>query len=137
FLLFPNASLDRKNPLAADSAFVLPGTVDGGEHAWTVTSAGGREHFLVVVSPEPVPEIEEDLDRIPPATPGRAIAYAPLGERSLRRLRGVGGMDRLPPNTAAPSRPSRAFERFRGLAGRETGIEGIWVRQIVLENPRR
>ncbi|MGH7724510.1 MAG: serine/threonine-protein kinase [Candidatus Eiseniibacteriota bacterium] len=136
YVLFPNPRLDAQNPLAPESTFILPGTVGSGEHAWTVTSAGGREHFLVVVSPEPVPEIEADLDRYPLREPGRPISYAPVGDASLEVLRGVGSMARLPRETARPSSPSRAFERFRSLAGRETGIRGIWVRQIVFENPR-
>ncbi len=142
YLLFPHRKVATQNPLAADSTFVLPGAVGAvgavgeGEHAWTVTSAGGREYFLVVVSPEPVPEIEADLDRFDAPRAGRSIDYAPVGEASLERLRGVGGMTRLPPETAQPTTPSRAFERFRSLAGREAGIQGIWVRQIVFENPR-
>jgi len=101
-----------------------------------VTSAGGREQFLVVVSPAPVPEIEADLDRFPAPTPGRSIEYARVGEATLERLRGVGGTAELPRTTTRPAAPSRAFERFRSLAGRETAVQGIWVRQIVFENPR-
>ena len=41
-----------------------------------MTSRGGREHFLVVASPAPVPEIESELARLPHATPDRPIRYA-------------------------------------------------------------
>jgi hypothetical protein len=139
FLLFPQSRLATKNPLAGDSTFVLPGVLAGagdGEQAWTVTSAGGREHFLVVVSPEPVPEIEADLGRLPEAKPGRPIEYARVGEATVERLRGVGGMAELPREAAKPAPRSRAFDRFRALAGRETDVRGVWVRQVVLENPR-
>ncbi len=136
YLLFPQPQFEARNPLAPDSTFVLPGPVGDKEHAWTVTSAGGREHFLVVVSPTPVPEIEGDLDRFPAPTPGRPIDYARVEDATVERLRGVGGTTELPRETSRPAAPSRAFERFKSLAGRETGIQGIWVRQIVFENPR-
>jgi hypothetical protein len=136
YLLFPQARFDAGNPLVPDSTFVLPGTVGDREQAWTVTSAGGREHFLVVVSPAPVPEIEADLDRFPAPTPGRTVDYPSVEDATLERLRGVGGTTELPRQAARPAASSRAFERFRSLAGRETGVQGIWVRQVVFENPR-
>jgi eukaryotic-like serine/threonine-protein kinase len=136
FLLFPQPRFDVQNPLPADSTFVLPGTVGGKENAWTVTSAGGREHFLLVASPEPVPEIEADLVRLPAAQPGRPIEYATVGEAAMERLRGVGGVAELPASTPRTESRSRVFDRFKSLAGRENGIRGVWVRQIVLENPR-
>lgn len=137
YLLFPQPRFDARNPLAADSAYVLPGTADGREAAWRVTSAGGREHFLVVVSPEPVPEIEAELERLPAPEPGRGVTYARVGEGAVARLRGVGGVVDLPEAAAPPPASSRVFERFRALGGRESDVRGVWVRQIVLENPER
>jgi hypothetical protein len=40
------------------------------------------------------------------------------------------------PEPAAPRRAG-VVERFAALAGRETGVRGVWVRQITLENPLR
>jgi eukaryotic-like serine/threonine-protein kinase len=137
YLLFPQPRFDVSNPLAADSAFVLPGPVGGLENAWTVTSVGGREYFLVVASPEPVPEIEAELARLPAPTPGRPIDYARVGDAAVERLRGVGGLSEMPRDPARPAPTSRAFDRFRALAGRESGVHGVWIRQIVLENPGR
>jgi hypothetical protein len=137
YLLFPQPRFDVRNPVPADSMLVLPGTVGGKENAWTVTSPGGREYLLVVVSPKPLPEIEADLGRLPPPQPGRPIEYAKVGEEAVERLRGVGGVSELPSTEAPPVVRSPAFDRFRALAGRESDIQGVWVRQIVLENPRR
>jgi eukaryotic-like serine/threonine-protein kinase len=137
YLLFPQPRFDTKNPLAADQSFVLPGPVGGRENAWTVTSAGGREYFLVVASPEPVGELEAELSRLPAPTPGKPITYAKVGDGTIELLRGVGGVSEVPAGTAAPAPRSRAFDRFRALAARETGVRGVWVRQIVLENPGR
>jgi len=136
YLLFPQPRFDVRNPLPADSALVLPGTVDGHEYAWSVTSAGGREHVLLIASPTPIQEIEADLARLPRAIPGRPIAYAPIGSSSVEHLRGIGGMVRSSPGATSPP-PSLVFDRFRALAGRETEVHGVWIRQIVLENPGR
>jgi hypothetical protein len=137
YLLYPQPRFDSHNPLPAESTFVLPGTVEGKESAWSVTSAGGREHFLVVASLEPVPEIEAELASIPAAAPGRPIEYARVGPVAVQRLRGVGGVVDAPPVAQPPAERSPAFERFRALAGRETEVRGVWVRQFVLENPGR
>lgn len=137
YLLFPQPRFDVRNPVPADSTFVLPGSIGGKENAWTVTSPGGREYLLVVVSPRPLPEIEADLGRLPPPQPGRPIEYAKVGEAAVERLRGVGGVSELPASAAPAVARSRAFDRFRALAGRESDVHGVWVRQIVLENPRR
>jgi hypothetical protein len=135
YLLFPQPLFDAKNPLPADSTRVLPGTVGGNEQAWTVTSAGGREYFLVVVSPEPLPELESELAHLPAPTPDRAVEYARVGPATVERLRGVGGLTELPQGSVAPTPRSPLFARFRALSGKETDVHGVWVRQIVLENP--
>ena len=135
YLLYPQPRFNVRNPLPADSMVVLPGRVDGEEYAWTVTSAGGREHVLVVASLTPIQEIEADLEKLPGSKPGRPIAYAPVGDASVEHLRGIGGMDPLSPG-AVPPLPERVlFDKFRSLAGRETDVHGVWIRQIVLDNP--
>src|SRR5204863_16990 len=77
FLLFPAPALDRRNPLSPDSLTFLPGPIGGRENGWIVTSRGGREHFLVVASPEPVAALEQELVRVPRADPGRALRGEP------------------------------------------------------------
>jgi len=135
YLLYPQPLFDLGNPLAAETTWVLPGPIGGRENAWTVTSRGGREHFLVVASPTPVAEIEAELSRLPKASAGHPVRYAAIPPATLERLRGVGGVTPLPEEPAA--RGAAAFERFAGLAGRETGVRGIWVRHVTLENPLR
>jgi hypothetical protein len=132
FLLFPHPVFDRSNPLPADSTFTLPGTAAGEEIAWGVTSRGGHERFLVVASPEPVAELEAGLDQIPVAVLDGTIRYAPVPDRAVERLRGTGSIVRAAPRRAETA---SAFDHFRTLADREVGVQGIWVRQTVLENP--
>lgn len=135
YLLFPQPLFDRTNPIAPDSALVLPGPIGGHENAWQVTSRGGREHFLVVASAAPIAEIEREFNRLPEARPGRPIRYARVEAPVLERLRGVGGVAPLPADTTP--RRAGAFERFQALAGRETVRDSVWVRSITLENPLR
>jgi tRNA A-37 threonylcarbamoyl transferase component Bud32 len=133
FLLFPQPSFDLANPLPADTELMLPGTIAGQENAWTITSRGGREHFLVVASPRPIPEIEADLARIPAPEPGRAPQYATVGDAAVERLRGAGGLVEVDSRRGTDA-SSDAFEHFRDLSGRER-VHGVWVRHVVLENP--
>ncbi len=137
YLLFPQPLFDLRNPVAADSTVVLPGTIGGRENAWSVTSAGGREHFLIVASLEPVADLEAELDRLPSPEPGRPVRYAAVEDATVERLRGVGGVVAVPERAAAPVPRAPAFDRFRALAGRENDVRGVWVRQVVLENPAR
>ncbi|HEV2104921.1 MAG TPA: DUF4384 domain-containing protein, partial [Candidatus Eisenbacteria bacterium] len=135
YLLFPQPLFDTANPIVPDSTVVLPGPIGGRENAWTVTSRGGREHFLLVASPAPVADLEAELRLLPAARPGRPIRYAAVEPAALERLRGVGGVAPLP--APAKPAPNGAFERFAALAGRERGVRGVWVRQVTLENPLR
>ena len=135
YLLFPQPLFDLANPLPADSTAVLPGPIRGRENAWTVTSRGGHENFLIVASPDPVAEIESQLGQLPPVEPGRPVRYVAVGPAVVEHLRGVGGVS-APPAGPAP-KPSGLFDRFQALAGQETVTRGIWARRITLENPLR
>lgn len=136
YLLFPQPRFARSNPLPADSTLILPGAMDGREVAWTVTSAGGRETFLVVASPEPVPELEAGAAGLRAPEPGRAVEYPGVQIAVIERLRGVGGLTPTSA-TATEAADEGGLGRFRALAGREAGVTGIWIREIVLLNPRR
>lgn len=92
YLLFPQPLFDRGNPIPPNATTTLPGSIGGRENGWTVTSRGGREHFLIVASPEPVEEIESELAQLPAAKPGHPIEYASLSANTVERLRGVGGV---------------------------------------------
>jgi len=138
YLLFPQPRFDQQNPIPATGTHALPGTIGGRENAWTVTSRGGREYLLVVVSPKPVPELESALGQVPEAAPERTIEYARVGTQALETLRGVGGVEALPKDESRPTTSAAAshiFDHFRALAGQESGVRGIWIRQIQLENP--
>lgn len=137
FLLFPQPLFDRTNPIESDDAVLLPGSVAGTDAAWTVTSAGGREHFLVVVSPWPLAELEAELDQLPAPRPEHAVEYAQVDDTAMQRLRGVGGVHRIEQSAPTSSATAGTFENFRSLVGEETAVRGVWVRKLVLENRPR
>ena len=58
--------------------------------------------------------------------------------RAIGMFRGVGGVFDAPatPHAAAGEPVGlRLFDRIRALSGREQGVHGVWVRQVVLANP--
>jgi hypothetical protein len=135
FLLFPQPLYDRGNPIPPGAVVTLPGTIGGEENAWTVSTRGEREHFLVVASPYPLEALELELAQLPGAAPGRAIQYAPVPAPTVELLRGIGAVTPVAP--APASQAGGALERFASLAGRETQVSGVWVRRLTLENPLR
>ena len=136
YLLFPQPFFDRANPLPADSTLHLPGPRSGRPSGWLVTSRGGREHFLVVASPEPVAELEAALTLLPAPRQQRRGAYTHLEAVQMQKLRGVGEVSDLPVRAPGES-GGDVLGRFRTLAGREQGVRGTWMRQITLLNPAR
>ena len=88
-LLFPLAGLARANPLPRGDV-VLPGDQGGRALSWQVSSAGGREEFVVVLADAPLPRLEQRLAAFAAATvdaPERGVARvgsAPLANVTLR-----------------------------------------------------
>lgn len=88
-LLFPLAGLQRANPLPRGD-LVLPGEQDGRALSWQVSSAGGREEFVVVLADTPLPDFERRMAAFAVAavdTPERGVArvgVAPLANVTLR-----------------------------------------------------
>lgn len=133
FVLFP-AGLDLENPLASGIRHRLPGRENGSQMTWEVTSIGGKEHFLVIASREPIRELEQDIARLPRAQRGRQVAYAPVSPESMQTLRGVGGL--VP---AVPASPATSGEQLAGIAknlsAQAERSRGIWTWLLDLENP--
>ena len=61
YALFPLPNLDLQNPLAAGRTPVIPGTLGGSSRSWVVDTAGGREHLLLLASPDRLVEVEAGL----------------------------------------------------------------------------
>ena len=128
YLLFPLPSLAPGNPLAA-GAHRLPGVSNGEPVFWQVTSAGGREHFLIVAAPKPLEEFEALIRTLARPRPG--VLAARLTENAAAGLRGIGGLTTGKAATGA----SRLSDLARQAAMVPESARGVWIRQISLENP--
>jgi serine/threonine protein kinase len=135
YLLFPLPGQALANPLSAGTLHRLPGRGAADERYWQVTSAGGREHFLLVASPEPLGALETVFARLPRPEPGRPVAAAaPLSNEVMGQLRGIGGL------TSRPSAQEPASDLLRSAVTLGSGLESVkgpWMRQFTLENPGR
>ncbi|MCC6650422.1 MAG: protein kinase, partial [Candidatus Eisenbacteria bacterium] len=98
FTLFPVAGAELANPLAPSQRHRLPGERAGAPFDWVVTSAGGREHVLIVASRRRIAALDKLVAATEPAADSRQVAYAPVTDEAFTALRGIGGM--------APSAPA-------------------------------
>jgi hypothetical protein len=128
FVMFPTAGLDGGgNPLGA-GRHRLPGRRAGAALDWQVTSAGGRERFLIVAARRPVAEIERRIASLEPARPGQPVRYPALDSAVIDEFRGVGGMvENRRPAPASDGRLTQIADAIRRGA-REPG--GVWVRLV-------
>jgi serine/threonine-protein kinase len=131
WLLFPLPGLELRNPLEPGELHRLPGKRAGKPFEWTVTSVGGREHLLVVASPNRLTEFEADMLALPKAG---SEGYAQLSDRARRHLRGIGGLEEGSGKGGAAA-SDRLFDMAARLGSRSEQVKGVWVRQVDLENP--
>jgi hypothetical protein len=133
FVLFPLRDRGALNPLAPGERHRLPGRDGDVALDWVVTSAGGRETFLILAAREPLPTIEEAVAQLPAARAGEPVRYAPLPAEALDGLRAVGGVAERP---AAPASPGarRLAVLARALDATPEG-RSVWRKLVVLENP--
>jgi hypothetical protein len=129
YLLFPLPGQPTTNPLSATARHRLPSP----DSSWQVTSAGEREHFLIVASPEPMTPLETVLATLPTAVPGRPVATAaPIPGDVMGQLRGIGGLaGRTPISGAAGG----LIQSAATLSASPESVAGPWMRQFMLENP--
>ena len=98
-----------------------------------MSSAGGREHFLIFASPERLPAFEEMFAALPRPELGRTSQPQRLPDEAIRRLRGVGGLTA----EAATRRTAKLAPIFSTPLGEtEETARGLWVRQLTMDNPR-
>ena len=129
YLLFPLPGQARQNPLPAGAHARVPDRYD-----WQVTTAGGREHFVVFVSPQRVEAFEAAFAGLAAPREGEQVTSAPLPTGSIERLRGVGG---LTPSTSEASNGPRFSDMFTTpLSNRPETARGLWIRQLTLDNPQ-
>lgn len=127
YLLFPLPGQSVTNPLPAGTTNRIPGDFN-----WQVSSAGGREHFIIFASPERLAAFEQMFAALPHPEFGRTPRQARLGSAAINRLRGVGGLTAGSPqgNTA---KLAPLFQT--PLTETEETAHGLWIRQLTIENP--
>jgi hypothetical protein len=134
FALFPLPDLRQRNPLPAGEPHILPGVDQQGKATqWTVDSAGGREHLLILASPQRLVEFEAELARLP-RPQGGSVSIA-IPEQVKIRLRGIGTLSHSTAPDVRVGESTRLFEMAEQLATRQETVQGPWLRRIDLENP--
>ena len=133
FLLFPLPGQAVENPVAPGTPVRIPGMRDA-DLSWQITSAGGREHFLIFASPERLQAFEEIFATLPRPVLGRRVESAKLPSQTTSRLRSVGGLAAAPAS-ASSARLATVFTT--PLGDKEETARGLWVRQLTVENPGR
>ncbi len=124
FVLFPLPGVAPDNPLRAGE-HRLPGALAGEQQSWQVTSAGGRERFLIVGSQSPLDRLEELLQRSAPAARQRPVELS--GGFGSERLRGIGGLKKTAGSTGE-SLLSQLHTELRQ-------DDSVWAELWVLDNP--
>ena len=139
YALFPLPDLETKNPLPAETTVLLPGVdAERRQNYWSVTSAGGREHLMVLASPERLVEFEAEMMKLRRPEPGvNAMAIPDETMTRLRGTRGLGGLVQATRPAPAPEKASHLFEMAEKLAGAKEQVTGPWLRRVDLENPSR
>ena len=135
YLLFPLPGQSLANPLPAGQMHRLPGEQAGEQLSWQVTSAGGREHFIIFANTAPLSSFEQLFARLPPPDRNNPVQSVGLSREAVGVLRGVGGVVSTPSGAGAAT--GLASEFPTPLIEGEESVRGIWVRRVTLENPVR
>lgn len=132
-VLFPLSGSDAVNPLSPGILYRLPGSRGGARLDWLVTSAEGRETFLLLASRSSVAALDSVVRILPRALEGAPVIYARLRPEDLASMRGVGGV--VPDSTPASG---SGEGQLRALSRELAGVSRpapLWIRLLVLENP--
>ena len=78
-----------------------------------MTSAGGREHFLVFASPDRLESLEQAFAALPSPQENAPVVNARLEPRTIERLRSVGG---LTPESSKQNAGSQDFAAVHDAA---------------------
>jgi tRNA A-37 threonylcarbamoyl transferase component Bud32 len=106
-VLFPLAGIEPANPLAAETAYRLPGKRDGKALSWQVSSAADREEFVVIAATQPQAQLEQ------------AIADWQRAGAAAGSTRGALGLAAAPDSTEVASQPLRRVLEQVERAGRD------------------
>ena len=132
YLLFPLRGREPANPLPA-GRHRLPGLIDDEKLYWQVTTAGGREHFVVIASPTRSATFERMFAALPSPALNEPVSYPKLSTDALGTLRSVGGLAVAPVKERQQLRTTPEFAI--PLSDEEETAQGVWIRQATFDNP--
>jgi serine/threonine protein kinase len=141
YLLFPMPGQAVSNPLPADKVTRLPGVQSNQEYYWQVDKAGGREHFIIFASPQPLGDFEQQMfARLPHPEIAKPVQSVPLNREALVTLRSVGGLVSAVAGASVADSETRRTGLLTKtfttpLSDEEETANGLWVRQLTVENP--
>ncbi len=122
YLLYPLPAYETRNPLPAGVPIRLPGKVQGRDRHWLMTGALEGQRLLLVVSPEPLEEIEAEVRGVPAASQeGRPILASRISDNGLNRLRSLAD--------PGASR-GRLFSKASRPTIRSEPARGVWIRAV-------
>jgi hypothetical protein len=134
WLIYPLDAEGAMTPLSAAQRHRLPTPPGRDQISWTVTSRGGREHFLLFASTKPpAPAFAKIFANLPRPQAGRPVNYQRVSGQTLQMLRGIGGLTSTGNRSGADTSLLKEFTI--PLAPGEETVRGIWVRQLTLDNP--
>jgi serine/threonine-protein kinase len=133
YRLFPLPNHLPDNPLAPSKRHRLPGE----NVNWSVTSEGGREHFVIMVTPVRSEAFEAVIRTIPPASGGVRVSRVDIPRGDIGVLRSVGGLVRTQA-VATTTEPSLIYYDTAGLlTGQQETANGAWVRRLTVPGRTR
>jgi hypothetical protein len=131
---FPLPGQQLTNPVPAGT-HRLPGVREGTELFWEVTTAGGREHYMVYASPDRLGNLEQLWVSLPRTEVGRPVESPQrLAADAVGVLRSVGG---LTSGAAAERSASGGLMGLQPLPQHSETVQGVWARQITFDNPQK
>lgn len=128
YRLFPQPEYALRNPLPPKKRVRLPGSSNGEDLVWQVSSVGGREYFLIVTSQERL--AEQELAASEFLSP--AFGDDPTQPQTIESADPHRGIGRLKRTDSGRSSPRKA--PFASLLAKLESRSGIWTHQLALEN---
>jgi eukaryotic-like serine/threonine-protein kinase len=133
YRLFPLPNHLPANPLSASKRHRLPGE----DVNWSVTSEGGREHFVIMVTPVRNEAFEAVINNIPPASGAGKATRVEIPRGDIGVLRSVGGLVRTKA-VAKATEPSFIWYDTAGvLSGQQETATGAWMRRLTVPGAAR
>jgi len=133
YLLFPLPHLELQNPLSGGSTHRVPGRWQGQQLAWSVTTVGGTERFMLVTSSERLADFEAAIADLPKPQPG-ALAV-PLTRGTVARLRGVGGLVVDDQAAARTEGVGGLLDTLKARSTQDTSRSDVRIEHFQLMNP--